>query len=150
MNTIQRSKTIDLNGRRWELRKLSPIVGSFIWQRLMGACFKAQESIAHDEIKMDSATAEAAAKATPEERLRTLCGIAFMHLSLDDFTFTQNSCMKAISRYEMMGESEQPIPIMTSDGSWAAHELEDNPFLVTKLTVEALVFSLASFLSEGA
>ena len=82
-----------------------------------------------------------------EEKLRGLCGIAFMHLDFKDYEFIQTNSLKVISRMEDAGGISAPIPIMTDSGQWAAPEIADDLMLVTRLMVEALVFNLQSFLA---
>lgn len=136
-----RTKDVTIDGTSYEIRRTTPAVGGFIWQQLMRACYKSAADavqVAHTEPEQPEQP-----KAPPEERLRAICGVAFMHLSIDDFTFVQNSCMKLLSRRE----GAALIPVMSSDERWGAPDLAENPFLVTRLTVEVLVHNLQSFLA---
>ena len=137
-----RTTTTQIDGATYQLRKMTPVVGSYIWQRLMAAAFKAARQVG---AVGDSAPDEAA-QAAPEDRLRGLCAVAFMQLSFEDTGFIQTECMKTISRMEIVGDTESAIPVMMQNGTWAAPEVADNPFLVTKLATEAIAFNLTSFL----
>jgi hypothetical protein len=125
-----------------------PAVGSYIWQRLMAAAFKASQQVATQPVAEEPAKADEPT-ASPEDKLRSLCVVAFMQLSYDDTAFIQNTCMKIVSRVELIGDTEAAIPIMQQDGTWAAPDVMDNPFLITQLTTEVIVFNLASFLAES-
>jgi len=118
----------------------------------MNAVYKAQDDhpVKESEAGSERRAEEAVAKATPEERLRTLCGIAFLQLSREDMGFAQRAAMLVTSHMETLaGQPEQPMPVMLTDGRWACPLLEEDPMLVTRLTVEALVFSLLPFLAES-
>ena len=142
---------VTVNGQRWLVRRMTPTTGSYIWQRLMASMFKAQmEAGVVAEDAPDTAKAEEAAEQpTPEQRLRGMCGIAFMHLSFADTEFMQTAAMKVISRVETLAGVATPMPIMDDSGRYAIEDVASDPFLVTRLTVEALVFSLAPFLAAS-
>jgi len=86
-------------------------------------------------------------ESSAEEKLRGLCGIAFMHLDFKDYEFIQTNSLKVISRVESVGAASTPLPIMTDSGQWAVPEIADDLMLVTRLMVEAIVFNLSSFLA---
>jgi hypothetical protein len=117
----------------------------------MASMFKAQMEAGAGiaESAEDIKAAEAAPQATPEQRLRGMCGIAFMHLSFADTEFMQTAAMKVISRVEVLAGVATPMPVMDDSGRYAIEDVANDPFLVTRLTVEALVFSLAPFLAES-
>jgi hypothetical protein len=149
---MDKTKIVEVADQRWQIGRLTPLDGSYIWQRLMAASFRAQmEMVGAQQPEGDQAiAAEAAmAKATPEDRLRTLCGVAFMHMTYDDLALAQRKAMAVVARMEQLaGQPEQPMPVQASDGRWAVAELETDPFLVTRLTVEVLAYNLASFLAK--
>ena len=151
-----KTKVVEVAGQRWQFRRMTPVQGSYIWQRLMAAMFRSAQSqsaatqveqSAEDKARIE----EALAKATPEDRLRTTCGIGFMFLTFEEMEFVQKAALAVTSRLERPAGAadEQPMPVQMSDGRWAVPELEDDPNLVTQLTTEALVFNLASFLRTG-
>jgi len=156
MSTIK-TKEVTAADHRYEIRRMTPVTGGYIWQRLMAACFKAQQQSAASGVAQAEETEEAkaeAAKVSAEDKLRSLCGVAFMQLSLEDFSYVQAACMKAISRFETKDGKDGAIaigfiPIMQDNGVWTSPDVADSPFLITKLMVEAVVFNLASFLSES-
>ena len=145
----EKTTEVTVNGQRWLIRRMTPTTGSYIWQRLMASMFKAQmeAGVAEDTVPEPSKPDEP--KLTPEQRLRGMCGIAFMHLSFADTEFMQTAAMKVISRVENLAGMDTPMPVMDSDGRYAIEDVASDPFLVTRLTVEALVFSLAPFLVES-
>jgi hypothetical protein len=134
------TKIVPIDGVNYQLRRMTPTVGGYLWQRLMAALYKAKESSApQPEEKED----ETKPKPSTEERLRGMCGVCFVFMSFDDYEFVQKRCM-------LMVEREEPgagfLAVQLSDGRWVSKEVEANPLLVTKLMVEVLVFNLHSFL----
>ena len=147
----EKTTEVTVQGQQWLLRRMTPTTGSYIWQRLMAAMFKAQLDLGQQATEAAEAeeVKDTEPKPTPEQRLRGMCGIAFMHLSFTDTEFMQTAAMKTISRVETMAGVTAPMPVMDSDGRYAIEDVASDPFLVTRLTVEALVFSLAPFLVES-
>ena len=147
----EKTTEVTVNGQRWLVRRMTPTTGSYIWQRLMASMFKAQleaGAAATEAAEADSKKGESV-ELTPEQRLRGMCCIAFMHLSFADTEFMQTASMKVISRIENLAGNDTPMPIMDDSGRYAIDDVASDPFLVTRLTVEALVFSLAPFLAES-
>jgi hypothetical protein len=136
------TKIVSVDGVNYQLRRMTPLVGGYIWQRLMAALYKAQEGRKQEP----EPTVEDASKPKPsaEERMRAMCGVAFLFLSFEDFQFVQKHCMQVLMREEPVAGF---LPVQMDDGRWASKEVEANPLLVTKLMVEALVFSLHPFLA---
>ena len=137
-------KTVEVDGAQYEVRRMTPAVGSYIWQKLMAACYKAGESAKDSTQPEEGRVEKLLPTPTAEERLRALCGVAFMFMDFETFLFVQASAMKVLSRHEGPAGF---IPVMTDDGRWSVNELSDSPMLVTRLAVEALVFNLHSFLA---
>ena len=136
------TKSVTIDEANYQLRRMTPAVGSYIWQLLMKAVYKSQEGQKEDVTQ--PAPLPDAMKPSNEERLRGMCGVAFMFLGFDDFQFVQRNCMLKLSREEATAGY---LPVMADDGRWANKELEQNPFLVTRLMVEVLAFNLSSFLA---
>lgn len=146
MELKAKTMNVELAGVSWQIRRMTPAVGSYIWQRLMAAMYKVQAAQPAQE--QEPKVEEPAAKTTVEEKLRLLCGISLMQFNFEDLEFTQKAAMRVVNRMEDLPGGATPMPVMTDDGRYIP-ELADDPFMVTRLTVEALVFNLASFLSES-
>jgi hypothetical protein len=147
-----KTKIVEVAGRRWQLARLAPVDGSYIWQRLMAASIRAQaanQDAPAMEPEAEAKAAEAIKKAAPEDRLRSIYGVASMYLTYEDTGFIQRKAMAAVSRMEQLpGDSEaRPMAAQLADGRWAVPELAEDPFLVTQLTLEVLVWNLAGFLA---
>ena len=145
-------KVVTVADRRWQLARMTPVDGSYIWQRLLAASFRAQ--VANTDApamapEAEKAAGEAIKQSTPEERLRSIYGVASMYLTYEDTGFIQRKCMALVSRMEKMpGDTEErPMALVLADGRWTAPEVAKDPFLVTQLTLEVLAWNLAGFLA---
>jgi hypothetical protein len=136
------TKLVTVDGANYQIRRMTPAVGGYIWQRMMAAVYKAQEG--RKEEPTPEPEVDDKKKPTPEERMRGMCGVTFMFLSFEDFQFVQKHCMQVLTR-------EEPgagfLGLQLDDGRWVAKDVENNPLLVTKLMVEVLVFNLTAFLA---
>ena len=139
-----RTTTVTIGAAEYQLRRFTPAVGGYLWHRLMWACNKAAQAASQGGA--DEAENAKAATLTPEQRLRTICAIGFMQMDLADYEKAQLECLKASSRVDAGG---LPMPLMASDGRWAAgtEDVQVDPFLVTQIMTESLVFNLAPYLA---
>ena len=139
--SINRTQQVDVEGRQYQVRRLLPEIGSFIWQRLMAAMVRASAQSGFKEDKPEEHKKHKKEQ-NKDQEIRGLCGVAFMYLEFEEFAFIQSQCMRVLSRFE----NELPMPVMSDRGQWAAEDIADNPFLVTKLVTEVLAFNLVGFL----
>ncbi len=147
----QPTKQFPLEDAQYEARRMTPAVAAYLWHRLQAGVLKVQSNFSSGAAEEPPTAEDEEVKrrlkdATPEERLRTVCGMAFLAWTAEDFDTAQKACMKVLSRYE----NGVPMPVMSDAGQWVAKDLCEDPFLVTKLMVEVLVFNLVGFLSERA
>lgn len=150
-----RSKVVELSDRKFQIRKLPPEVGSFIFMRMLGISMKsaaaASEAPTSTVVADEPAAAveEVAPQATGEMRVRALSFAVFSGsgIGFEDFKFIQNSCMRAVSVVDVRSETEFPMPVMTDSGVWtkAGSDLSDDVGLVMRITTEVLVFCFSDF-----
>jgi hypothetical protein len=143
----EKTKVVLIMGHKFQLTKLPARVGSFIFWRLLGACSQVAERAASRN-GGSLPTAQDAPESTPEQRLRSMCAIGFSTMSFEDFDFIQRQALANVLRFE----NDIPMPIMMANGQWADSKdtpISTNTALVTKLTEESLVFSLADFFEES-
>jgi hypothetical protein len=148
----EKTKIVEVGGQRWHLRRMTPVDGSYCWQRLMAAMYRSaaqQPASAAPSEADEQRVKEAIEKSTPEQRLRTTCGVGFMYLTRDELEFMQRVSLAVTSRLEVINGAETPMPAVADSGKFAVPGLEDDPALVTALTTEALVFNLLPFLAEN-
>ena len=149
----EKTKVVEVGGQRWQLRRMTPVDGSYCWQRIMAATYRsaqatqkpAEQLSAAEEARME----EAIKKATPEQRLRTTCGMAFMSLTYDETKFMHKAGLGVTCRLESLAGVDTPMPVVDDSGRFAVQELEGDPALVTQLVTEALVFNLLPFMAEN-
>jgi hypothetical protein len=139
---------VEIDGQRYELRKMLAATGGYIWQRIQVACLRAAEERDPNR-KVQVETAQELADALnrpPEERMRGVCALAYMYLTFADYEFTLTAAMRATSRFNDAG---MPMPIMAYDGRWAGgtEDLEENPALATRVMTESLAFNLHPYLA---
>lgn len=143
--SINDEKAVAVDGVNYVVRRMTPFVGSAIWQRLSYACIKLSEDRKSQQQPDET---ELADELMPDQRIRLICGMAFLKFSFADTEEVQRECMKVISRVD--SQSGVPMPVMNTDGRWTpGYGLENDPALVTKLTVEALAYNLVGFLAKS-
>ena len=121
MEVKETTKIVEVAGQRWQLRRMSPVDGSYCWQRLMAAMFRSASAQPQMVVPADEAEElrmkEAIEKATPEDRLRTTCGVGFMHLTYDELKFMQRVALAVTSRMEDLAGADTPMPVVTEAGN---------------------------------
>jgi hypothetical protein len=144
-----KTKQIEMSGRRYLLRRMDPMAGSFIYLRMLGALMKtitegqqpsAQELPQNGQVK----------EPTDEEKTRMLIAGSMMRgLSYEDMQFANKHALRVVSRVEEAGDGDINVPLMTDDGRWSSADYADAPGLVHQLVVEALVFNLEPFFADS-
>ena len=146
-----RTKQLELSGRKFELRRLPPEVGSFILMRMMGVQMRDQAD--REAAKPIAAATEKPVEISGEMRVRALSFIVFSGaIEFADFKFIQQHCMRCVALVtEAAGESF-PMPIISDDGQWTkdGQAVADDVGLVMKLTTEVLILCFADFFEQGA
>lgn len=141
-----RTKTVEVEGVRYVIRRMTPADGSYLWHRLLHATMLLQQEQQVDQTEEPSSAPTEEAP-PPEDRIRALCGLAFMKLTWEETREVQERSMKVLMR--VSPETQLPLPVMADSGQWACPEMEDSPALVTRMTVEVLVYNLAGFIGAG-
>jgi hypothetical protein len=149
-----RTKQVDLKGRKFELRRLSPEVGTFILMRMMGVQMRS-EAAQEERAPVKPTTTEPAAKSPEidgEARVRALSFIVFSGaISFEDFKFIQSACMHCVSIVKAAEGEAFPMPIMSDAGEWTkdGQAVVDDVQLLMNLTTEVLVICFADFFEQG-
>jgi ATP sulfurylase len=144
-----RTKQVDLKGRKFELRRLSPEVGTFILMRMMGVQMRRE---AAQEERAPAKPAVKLPEISGEARVRALSFIVFSGaISFEDFKFIQNACMHCVSIVKVAEGEAFPMPIMSDAGEWTkdGQAVVDDVQLLMNLTTETLVLSYADFFEQG-
>ena len=144
-----RTKQVDLKGRKFELRRLSPEVGTFILMRMMGVQMRSE---AAQEERAPAKPAVKPPEISGEARVRALSFIVFSGaISFEDFKFIQSACMHCVSIVKVAEGEAFPMPIMSDAGEWTkdGQAVVDDVQLLMNLTTETLVLSYADFFEQG-
>ena len=149
-----RTKQLELSGRKFELRRLPPEVGSFILMRMMGVQMRDQaDRETAKPTAVAAASTEKPVEISGEMRVRALSFIVFSGaIDFADFKFIQQHCMRCVALVtEAAGESF-PMPIVSDDGQWTkdGQAVADDVGLVMKLTTEVLILCFSDFFEAGA
>lgn len=144
-----RTKEIVVNGRNYQLRKMDPVAGSFIYLRMLGTLMLAAQN---DDMRKQYDVDESAPKPTEEQRTRVLISGSIMRgLSFEDTRFAHQQALQCVSESVMIKDQAAYIPVMTDTGHWSngSSELTEDGATVQKLVIESLVFSLQPFFVES-
>lgn len=139
--SLEKSRKFELDGTTYEVRRMTPVVGSYIWQVMMRAAVRASKDMGGGSVQGQEGALE---QATAEEKTRGLATLALMNMDFREHEFVQNAVMRLMLRHE----NGAPMPFMVDDSRWDSRiyeEIGSNPALVTKLVIEGLVFNLSGF-----
>ena len=133
-----KTKTVEVDGQRYLIRRLPANVGSFILARVSAASAGSATVFETGAQDMGSVV---------------MMFASFLRaLSFDDFTFIQNHCLAVVARLEIAvpGAPEAPMPIVTDSGVFAIPEISEDLPLVMSLTIQSLLFNLSDFFDLSA
>lgn len=138
-----KTKTVEVDGQKYLIRKLSANVGSFVLARVLAASAGGMMA-AQDDQKTDKDTD--AAKQMNAKIMASMFAAFLRGLTFEDFSFIQNHCLAVVARLETSaGSPEVPMPIVTDTGVFAITEVGDDLPLVMNLTIQSLLFNLSDF-----
>jgi hypothetical protein len=140
----EKIKTVTIGDTRYQIRRFTPDVGSFILGKLVGATLNAAPSEA------PTPTVDVVPP-SPEETIQMLFfSASFRGLDFDTHRFIQTKALSVCSRLESKGNSEEyPMPIVSDSGVWAIPEIKDDISLVMRLELASLTFNFVDFFAEG-
>jgi hypothetical protein len=127
-----KTKTVEVDGQKYLIRKLSANVGSFILARVLAA--SAGGIVASKEGEQNSTI------------MASMFAAFLRGLNFEEFSFIQNHCLAVVARLETpAGSPEVPMPIVTDSGVFAITEVGGDLPLVMNLTIQSLLFNLSDF-----
>lgn len=146
----ERTKDVTIDGKKYQLSKMTAMVASRIHNWLVTASIKFQaeqqnittpaaeeEALHEEERKKDPQKAAAATVAM-------LWLLSSSTLSEEACTKIQNYALRSCSLYPDDGVG-MPSPIMLADGRWAVKALETDATAVNQLVIESLQFNISPF-----
>lgn len=152
-------RTVEISGRRYQIRKLPADVGSFILMQLLNAsangAMKSIREIGISDREIEDIAAkpmtEEMKNLTAEQKTRGMVNRSLMGgLTRAEFKELRLDCFRVVQREEPKGGF---LPIMTDDGRFASKEIEsdigDNNYLTLAVMMEVLVWNLKDFFEQG-
>lgn len=143
-----KTKVVTIDKESYQLRKLDPVTGSFIYLRMMGVFMLAQQNeVSRQEYEVSE---EEQKQITDEQRARMLItGSVMKGLSREDSKLASTEALKCVSKLTRVKDREAYMPIMAEDGRWADQSVADDGRTVHRLIIESLVFSLQPFFENS-
>jgi len=138
MQTPVKYKDVEVNGRKFRVKKFSARVGSFMILKLttiLAPLFrnlKVNPKAFNSDMPLDDIDIAGF--------METLGGI-----SEKDFSYVQDECLKVCFELLPAGETQ----VLTSTGHFGVAELEDDTVAVMTLMVHALMFNLTGFFADS-
>ncbi len=130
-------KSIEINGRKFRIKKFSARDGSFIVVKVAGLLAPMFEGVKWSNM---------ANVKKPEDVDISQINIAQMfgkltELKESDFGYLQEKCLRVCEEELKAGYT----PVLADNGTFAVNNLDDDVLTVMALTVHALVFNLSGF-----
>jgi len=143
MDELEPIKDTTVNGTKFQLCRLSAVDGSFLLMALMGHL---QKAISANPIQDAQ---QPPPETNDEQSASTL--IQFMLMNLDEQTFraVQRKALSVVCRYEKVGDTLMPVPILMVNGMFSYPQLNKDISTVLTLTSQSLFANLSPFLSKS-
>jgi hypothetical protein len=143
----EKTRQVELRGVRYQIRRFSPQIGSFVLGWLVTA--------PSENSTQQAPNTESTEQRKPKKKLSNeanIRGVAMMAMlrgsNITRQTFVQQECMKVCSTIIDINGTELPEPVMTSEGVLVP-ELRDNLHACMRLQIEAIAFNLVDFFEQG-
>ncbi len=124
---MERYKDVHIDGHNYQIEKFTAKIGMFIAVQIFT---KIAPLGLDQQININN---------LPESRKL---------MTEQEFSDLVDYCMCAAKKYETVGSSEMPLPIMTKKGVWLIKDLEYDTPTVIALCAQVLSFNIASFFTE--
>ena len=118
MNIPEKTKNVEINGRKFILKKMDARTGSFMLFKLM-------------KLSLDS---------LKKLNLTKMLEPVF-EMPEKEFSYIQDNCLKVVD--ELLNAGAQPV--LQKSGEWGVNDIADNLGLVTNLTIQSLAFNVMGF-----
>lgn len=146
---MSRTKVVSIGTSQFELRRLPPEEGSFIFMRMLGISMRMRADAPQRMLTAEEKLAmENAPKATGEDQVRALAfHVTSGAITFEDFKFIQRACVRCVSVFEEHGGQNLPMPILIDTGEYApaGAAIAQQPSMLVRLMTEVLVFCFADF-----
>jgi hypothetical protein len=132
---MEATRDVTIGNYRYQLTRFSPregsyLVGQFLMKGLLASLENPDQEISEKDLGLGFAA-------------------TFQGFSEEVFHRVQGKCFAALRRYEDVGGTSVPKPLLMADGRWAITP-EPNSVELLSLTVAVLAFNLHCFFEPGA
>ena len=128
---IENTKTIEVNGRTFILKKMDARTGSYMLFKLMKLLSPILESIDIDKLDTDNFDFK-----NLSEVLKPI-----FDLPEEEFRYIQDNCLKSVD--ELLAAGAQPV--IQKNGEWGINDIAYDMGLVMNLTIQSLIFNVQGF-----
>lgn len=124
-------KQIEIDGRKFILKKMDARTGSFLLYRLMKILAPVFKNVNLDQLKDDNI----------DNINLTELASSLLDLSEDEFRYIQDHALYFVDELYPAG----PMPVFNKNGDWGSLDIEFNMTLVMNLTIQSLMYTMKDF-----
>ncbi|CAI3619577.1 phage tail assembly chaperone [Clostridium neonatale] len=131
--TVENTKSIEVNGRTFILKKMDARTGSYMLFKLMKLLPPILENIDIDKLDNDNFDFKSL---NLSETLKPI-----FDLPEEEFRYIQDNCLKSVD--ELLAAGAQPV--MQKNSEWGINDIAYDIGLVMNLTIQSLIFNVQGF-----
>ena len=131
--TVENTKSIEVNGRTFILKKMDARTGSYMLFKLMKLLPPILENIDIDKLDTDNFDFKSL---NLSEALKPI-----FDLPEEEFRYIQDNCLKSVD--ELLAAGAQPV--MQKNSEWGINDIAYDIGLVMNLTIRSLIFNVQGF-----
>lgn len=136
MNIPEKTKNVEINGRKFILKKMDARIGSFMLFKLMKLLPSIIENLDIEKIDLENLSLDSLKKLNLTKMLEPV-----FEMPEKEFSYIQDNCLKVVD--ELLNAGAQPV--LQKSGEWGVNDIADNLGLVTNLTIQSLAFNVMGF-----
>lgn len=130
---VENTKSIEVNGRTFILKKMDARTGSYMLFKLMKLLPPILENIDIDKLDTDNFDFKSL---NLSEALKPI-----FDLPEEEFRYIQDNCLKSVD--ELLAAGTQPV--MQKNSEWGINDITYDIGLVMNLTIQSLIFNVQGF-----
>ena len=130
---VENTKSIEVNGRTFILKKMDARTGSYMLFKLMKLLPPILENIDIDNLDNDNFDFKSL---NLSEALKPI-----FDLPEEEFRYIQDNCLKSVD--ELLAAGAQPV--IQKNGEWGINDIAYDMGLVMNLTIQSLIFNVQGF-----
>lgn len=139
MKTVENYKDVEINGRKFRIKKFNALTGSFMLMKITGILAPLVSNLDLGKLTNVKDPSEVDVSTLNISGIMSSLG----SLSEEDFSYVQEKSLKLCSEVLPSGLT----PVLNENGSFGVIGIEEDTMTVLALTVHALVFNVKGFFS---